>query len=368
MRILFDHQIFCLQQYGGISRYYSEIARWLASMADNKVEIFAPIYLNEYLINQESVRLNGIKIPQLTKFGRFAALGVGTALALSIVRSRHDVDIFHETYFTGFDYCPKSAKRIVTVHDMICEKFRKQYPSRERICRMKALAVSRADHVICVSQNTKRDLIDLLGVDQEKISVVYHGYKFGLSVPEKPASVVKPYILFVGLRGGHKNFESLLRAYSHSAKLRRELSLVCFGGGSFTREELHLMSMLGVPATTVVQTSGNDNVLAGLYSSAAALVYPSLYEGFGLPLLEAMSLGCPVICSDASSFPEVVGDAAVMFDPEDVDDIQAAVEKVVFSTDLMGSLVQRGNERIKQFSWSKCARETLRVYEQQLKK
>jgi glycosyltransferase involved in cell wall biosynthesis len=221
--------------------------------------------------------------------------------------------------------------------------------------------------VICVSQNTKRDLINLLGVDHEKVSVVYHGFKFGLPVPEKPAPVSKPYILFVGMRGGHKNFANLLRAYSLSLKLRRELSLICFGGGPFSREERLLMKSLSIPATSVVQIAGDDNVLSGLYLSATAFIYPSLYEGFGLPLLEAMSLGCPVICSNASSFPEVVGEAAVMFYPEDPDAIREAIEKVVFSPDLMDSLIQRGHERIKQFSWSKCARETLRVYEQQLK-
>jgi glycosyltransferase involved in cell wall biosynthesis len=290
-----------------------------------------------------------------------------TALAFSMVRSRHDVDIFHETYYSGVDYCPRSAKRIVTVHDMIFEKFGNQYPGRERICRLKALAVSRADHVICVSENTRKDLIDILGVDPENISVVYLGCKSGASVREKPAPVNKPYILFVGKRSRNKNFEILLRAYSHSLKLRRELTLICFGGGPFSREERLLMKSLSIPATSVVQIAGDDNVLSGLYLSATAFIYPSLYEGFGLPLLEAMSLGCPVICSNASSFPEVVGEAAVMFDPEDADAIREAIEKVVFSPDLMDSLIQRGHERIKQFSWSKCARETLRVYEKQLK-
>jgi glycosyltransferase involved in cell wall biosynthesis len=367
MRILFDHQIFCLQQYGGISRYFSEIARSFASMTDKQVEIFAPLYLNEYLSSLESVRLKGVKIPNLSKLGRFVAWGMNTALALSMVRSRHDVDIFHETYYSGVDYCPRAAKRIVTVYDMIPEIFGRQYPGQERTCRMKVLAVSRADHVICISESTRKDLIDILGVDPEKISVVYLGCKTGASVRGKPAPANKPYILFVGKRTRNKNFEILLHAYSHSLKLRRELTLICFGGGPFSRNERLLMKSLSIRATSVVQISGDDNLLSGLYLSATAFIYPSLYEGFGLPLLEAMSLGCPVICSNASSFPEVAGDAAVLFDPEDVDAIQDAIEKVVFSTDLKDSLIQRGYERIKQFPWSKCARETLQVYEQQFK-
>lgn len=366
MRILFDHQIFCLQQYGGISRYYTEIARRLAAMSNNRVEIFAPIHLNEYLSEHEGAQYKGIKIPLLFRFGRLVAMGMDTALAIPLVRTRHDVDIFHETYYYGFDYCPQSAKRIITVHDMIYEKLRKQYPSLEWRCRLKAHAVFRADHVICVSENTKRDLIDLLGVDHERVSVVYHGFEFGPSIPEKSASVGKPFILFVGMRAGYKNFKNLLRAYSHSSKLIKELSLICFGGGPFCKAERDLMRVLGIPETSVVQISGDDNLLAGLYFSATAFVYPSLYEGFGMPLLEAMSLGCPVICSNASSIPEVVGDAAVLFDPEDVDAIQESIETVVFSPDLIDSLVKRGHERIKQFSWSKCALETLRVYEKQL--
>lgn len=364
MRILFDHQIFCLQRYGGISRYYSEIARSLASMSDSKVEIFAPIYLNEYLSGHESVYLKGIKIPQLSKLSRFVAWGIDTALAYPLVGSRHDVDIFHETYYAGVDYCPQSARRIVTVHDMIYEKFRKEFPGRERIRRLKALAVSRADHVICVSENTRRDLINLLGVDSQKISVVYHGYSYNVCAPEKSLPVGKPYILYVGIRGGYKNFDKLLRAYSHALKLKGELSLICFGGGPFCKAEQCLMDVLGIPVTSVIQISGDDSLLARLYGSAIAFVYPSLYEGFGMPLLEAMSLGCPVICSNASSFPEVVGDAAVMFDPEEVDSIKESIEKVVFSNELKDYLVQQGKERVKQFSWSKCARETLQVYEQ----
>lgn len=367
MRILFDHQIFCLQRYGGISRYYSEIARSLASMSDNKVEIFAPVYLNKYLSDHEGFSLKGLKIPQLSKLGRFVAWGMDTALAFPLVRSRHDVDIFHETYYAGVDYCPQSARRIVTVHDMIYEKFKKEFPGRERIRRLKALAVSRADHVICVSENTRRDLINLLGVDNKKISVVYHGCAYDVCVTGKSLQVSKPYILYVGIRGGYKNFDKLLRAYSHALKLKSELSLICFGGGPFCKAERCLMDELGIPVTSVVQISGDDSLLASLYGSAIAFVYPSLYEGFGMPLLEAMSLGCPVICSNASSFPEVVGDAAVLFDPEEVDAIQEAIEKVVFSTDLKDSLVKLGKERIKQFSWSKCARETLQVYEQKYK-
>ena len=112
--------------------------------------------------------------------------------------------------------------------------------------------------------------------------------------------------------------------------------------------------------------NGNDSVLAGLYSSARVLVYPSLYEGFGIPPLEAMSFGCPVICANTSSLPEVVGDAARLFDPTSESDLRAALEAVVFSSEYTVRLKANGLERVKMFSWEKCADETLKVYKKVL--
>ena len=261
------------------------------------------------------------------------------------------------------DCCPRSAKRVITVYDMIHEKFAESFPQRDKTRQIKAHAVKRADHVICISENTRRDLIEFLGVPDEKTSVVYLGYSLATKGP--PAKRIvgeKPYILYVGHRGGYKNFERLLQAYAVSPKLRNYFDLICFGGGGLTTKEKSLLQRLGFSMESVRQVSGDDASLAGYYRSASAFIYPSLYEGFGIPSLEAMSFDCPVVCSGVSSIPEIIGNAAEMFDPYEPDSIRMAIERVVSDDTLRQILIARGQERIKLFSWKRCAQETLDVY------
>ncbi len=365
MNILFDHQIFCHQQYGGISRYFYELASKIKNDGNHKVRIFSPLYINEYFRNGSAVRPAGIRIPKLSGVGRFSALAIDTILALSLIKPRRDVDIFHETYYSGMDCCPPRAKRVITVYDMIHEKFPGSSVFHHQLRLAKAKAVRRADHVICISQNTKRDLIELLDIAEEKTSVVYLGHSLTAPTSAPPfISIVtgKPYILYVGQRGGHKNFDRLLKAYALSSFLRNSFSLVCFGGNQFTPSEQALMRTLGIYPGSVKHFSGTDDILTNLYVSAAAFVYPSLYEGFGIPPLEAMSFGCPVACSNSSSLPEVVGNAAELFDPTAENDICLAIEKIVSSPDRKRTLIERGHARIRQFSWERCAQDTLNVY------
>jgi glycosyltransferase involved in cell wall biosynthesis len=366
MKILFDYQIFCLQQYGGISRYFFELANYIAVNVESKVEIFTPLYINEYLSLNIGLRRKGIKIPCVSGVKRFGAWGISAALAYLMLRTRRDLDIFHETYYSQLDCCPHTAKRIITVFDMVQEKFLETSFARNKTRYAKAHAVKRADHVICISENTRRDLIEQLSVPEEKTSVVYLGYCLTAKEIMKPPVWDKPYILYVGKRGGYKNFAGLLRAYAKSLWLKEKFLLVCFGGGQFSTEERELMNTRGISPHNIIQISGGDAVLAGLYSTAAALVYPSLYEGFGIPPLEAMSFGCPVVCSRTSSLPEVVGSAAELFDPADEEEMCTAIERIISSTERSQLLVDRGYERIKQFSWEKCAQDTLDVYKKVL--
>jgi glycosyltransferase involved in cell wall biosynthesis len=179
-------------------------------------------------------------------------------------------------------------------------------------------------------------------------------------------SLEKPFLLYVGYRGGYKNFAALLRAYARSPLLRREFLVVCFGGGRFKERELRQISEQNVQRDNVRYLSGSDDLLAALYAAAAALVYPSLYEGFGMPPLEAMSMGCPVVCSNASSLPEVVGEAAEFFDPLREDDLVAAIERVVTSDERRQALVASGRDKCAMFSWQRCVEETMAIYENRL--
>ncbi|NQW93661.1 MAG: glycosyltransferase family 4 protein, partial [Polaromonas sp.] len=226
-------------------------------------------------------------------------------------------------------------------------------------------------HVICVSESTRRDAIDILGLSPEKITVVHHGFALmsiggGKAVEISSQAIVRPFLLYVGHRGGYKNFLGLLEAYASSKALTGSFDLVCFGGGPLQADEVQAVHRLGLPEGKVLQLTGSDEILSSLYRTASAFIYPSLYEGFGIPPLEAMAHDCPVICSQTSSIPEVVGNAGEYFDPEDVESMRGAIERVMNSEALRNTLTLNGRERLKQFSWDRCAAETYDIYKKLL--
>jgi glycosyltransferase involved in cell wall biosynthesis len=180
------------------------------------------------------------------------------------------------------------------------------------------------------------------------------GKKFKLS---------KPFFLFVGSRKRYKNFTLLLKSYSLDEKIKKNFDIVCFGGGKFIREEINNIKDLKVDLSSIHQVEGSDEILSSLYSSAEALIYPSKYEGFGLPILEAMSLGCPVISSNTSSLPEVYGDAALNFTPTSSDELLNCITKITNNNELKEAYIKKGYNREKNFSWKKCAVETNKIYQ-----
>lgn len=358
MRIAYDHQIFGWQRYGGISRYFFELTRHINRFEIVEVEIVSPLYINEYLPSS-SIPIAGIHVPQIRKTGRIYR-ELNRWMAPWPMR-RFRPDIVHETYYSEGPLVPYDAKVVITVHDMIHELFPESFVSWDTTRKEKAAAATRADHIICVSENTRQDLIRLLGVDPAKTSVIHHGYEL-LAAPTGLRRCEEPFILYVGSRGGYKNFDLLLQAYGASQSLHKNFQLVAFGGGPLTWQEQSRIKQLGEGQWQVLHLSGDDAVLADLYASAEVFVYPSLYEGFGIPPLEAMSCGCPVVCTDRSSLPEVVGNAAGFFDPESVDSMVATLNKVLFDSTYRQNLIDQGWRQCAKFSWQKCAQETLDVY------
>ena len=363
MRIAFDHQIFGWQEYGGISRYAYELASELSTSCKQDVAILSPLYVNKYLDHvPENLKLHGMQVPSFKYSGRVYR-AINSVLIGSAIK-RFDPDVVHETYFSRKGVAPRRAKVILTVYDMIHERFPEYFSSASPTRQEKSLAVKRADHIICISEHTRRDLIEILGVSPNKTSVVHLGFSLAIKPIPKIAGEVlsRPFLLYVGNRTGHKNFAGLLRAYANSTRLMDEFDLVCFGGGSITAKESDLINELGVPESRIRQISGDDGLLGFYYRAAKVFVYPSLYEGFGIPPLEAMNFGCPVICSNTSSIPEVVGDAAYQFDPVDYESIRKAIENVVWDKSLIKNLIDKGRRRVSCFSWERCAIETLDVY------
>jgi glycosyltransferase involved in cell wall biosynthesis len=365
MKVAFDHQIFSEQAYGGVSRYFFEVAKRIQVFDGYAVEILSPLFVNKYLRDNPSLKVWGMHVTQLPRPRRIVQV-----LNAELVRwklNQVQPDIVHETYYLDRKLAPPKSKTVVTVYDMIHEKFPQFFPSNDKTRQMKKAAVDRADHVICISENTRTDLIDLLHIPPEKTSVTYLAHAASAQRSEPLERLrVRPYIAYVGARIGYKNFVGLLRAFGVSRVLRSNYSIVCVGGGGLTPGEREEMTRAGVQPDQVILLNGSDELLESVYRGAAAFVYPSLYEGFGLPPLEAMSAGCPVVCSRTSSLPEVCGDAAEYFDPAQPDSIATSIERAVSSNGRRQELIALGLLQIRKFSWDQCASHTAAIYERLL--
>lgn len=363
MRILYDYHAFSRQFYGGVSRYFVELASRISRLENTEVKILAPLYISHYLKELDPAIVSGRQFAQVPKAAG-KLFNIYNHVATRYQTASYRPNIFHETYYAARSIPLRSRQaRVITVHDMIHERFPEYFPAWDRTAANKRLAVARADHVICISETTRRDLLDIININPGKISVVHHGFT---SPPSQRVSsgqrVDGPYLLHVGIRSGYKNFQNLLEAYAGSPALHRQYRLVCFGGGKFSTAEKSYLKTLGLAEDRLVWTGGSDSVLMKLYRHATAFVYPSLYEGFGIPLLEAMAHDCPVVCSNRGSIPEVVGDAGEFFDPCNTDSIAKAIENIVGSRKYADNLRAMGRQRILQFTWERCASATHAVY------
>lgn len=363
MKILYDYQAFTLQFYGGVSRYFVEIAKRLSRAEDTELHVFAPFYINHYLQELDAGVVAGRQVAKAPKAaGRL--FNIYNRLAMRYQAASFNPDILHETYFSKHSVPLRDNQaRVVTVYDMIHERFPEYFAAWNKTSKNKRLAIERADHVICISENTRRDLLDLTDTDGDKVSVVHLGFDAHQSNGSSPERLVdEPYLLHVGIRSGYKNFQRLLEGYAGSRTLRENYRLVCFGGGDFSHAEIQRFKNLKLPTDRLIWMGGSDSVLTNLFRHATAFVYPSLYEGFGIPSLEAMAHDCPVICSGGGSISEVVGDAGEFFNPLDSSAIAHAVENVTCSPSRVAELRALGRQRIKNFTWEQCASRTHDVY------
>lgn len=368
MRIAFDYQTFCNQTYGGISRYFVRLIEQLVASQHN-ARIFAPLHQNRYVSNLPLGIVRGFGLPRYPPRSTPLFIPLNRFVARRAI-GNWQPDIVHETFYSPYPSGPATSRRVITVYDMIHERFKENYPPGDPTTKFKRMAIDRADHVICISQSTRRDLIELFGTPEEKVSCVHLGIEEIGSIENGRASNLardRQYLLYVGGRFGHKNFARFLRSVAASPVLKRDFDVVAFGGGSLSAAQRTLIKQLGFRASQVRQVDGDDFLLGICYEQARAFVYPSLYEGFGLPPLEAMAHNCPVISSNTSSMPEVIGEAAEFFDPYDMEDMTRAIESVVYSDERVRQLRALGQERLKKFSWRRCSVETLIVYESLLR-
>lgn len=291
--------------------------------------------------------------------------------------SKDRVDLLHVPAFSPPIY--KKYKMVVTVHDLIGMLFPNQlrWPSAFYWGKWLPFSLNRADAIIADSQNTKQDLMKGLGIAEDKIHVVYLSGHENFSADLSPDQILEvkrkygiqeKYFLFVGTLEPRKNLDRVIEAFAQFMKQKKQDSryqLVVVGSKEFGHGKFFqsLSSRLGVTLDDVIFTGYvSHEELNALYCGTEAFVYPSLYEGFGIPILEAMASGAPVIASTKTSIPEVAGNAAVLVDPYDTAEIAGALIEMIHKPDLRSSLVEKGFQRIKQFSWNETARQTIEVY------
>lgn len=291
---------------------------------------------------------------------------------------KEKVDLLHVTAFAPPFY--KRCKLVVTVHDLIGMAFPNQlgWPSRFYWGKWLPFVIRRADRIIADSEHTKKDIIKFLKIPAEKIRVVYLACPKGLEEKKDPKSIAgikerfkiqNEYFLTVGTLEPRKNFIRVLQAFSKfkSETGDQKYQLIVAGSKEFAHSNYFKEHFSPFVSEDVIFTGYVSNEdLNGLYSASTAFLFPSLYEGFGLPVLEAFTSGAAVITSRTTSLPEVAGEAAVYVDPLDVDDIAGAIKIISEDSDLRSSLIRKGLERAKKFSWKTTASETLKVYEELL--
>jgi glycosyltransferase involved in cell wall biosynthesis len=380
MKILFDSQIFDEQKYGGISRYFTELFKCFNN--ENNIQYELPIKdtRNEYLKN-----IKPFSNMDLSKKFIFPNINFKLQRIFSKIYNlispnsninktkkalkKQDFDIFHPTYYsTYFLKYLKDKPLVLTVHDMIHELYPEYFNFNfGNIIHKKKILILRADKIIAISENTKKDIIKLYNISEDKIKVIYHGNSLQpvkgnpVNAPELPSK----YILFVGAREIYKNFTFFIEAISSILNKDKNIHVVVAGGYSgkntFTKDEKKLFKKLDIE-DQIVHYSIDDKVLAYLYQNALCFVFPTLYEGFGIPILESFACGCPVVISSTSSLPEVGGDAVIYFNPKNSEDILNSVKKVIYNEDLRKELIIKGKEQLKKFSWDKASKETLDLY------
>lgn len=281
-------------------------------------------------------------------------------------------DLIHYPSFNIPVY--NSGPVVVTIHDLDYYVYPEACPNR--LAHMYARfmfkkSVNAASMIITVSEHSKKEIVRHLGVDPAKVRVIYHGVDEVYRPVKDPARLKEvsvrygikgDYVFYAGIHHPRKNLIRLVEAFSR-LKGKKDLLLVIAGKIDPRRKELYsLPERLKVKEKVIFTGLVPEEDLPSLYSMASVFVFPSLYEGFGLPPLEAMACGTPVISSNTTSLPEVVGDAGIMVDPEDVNSLSYSIEKVLSDPDLRSELKTKGLERVKQFNWRLTAEKTLAVY------
>jgi len=366
MRILYDHQMFAIQKFGGISRIFIELMKRLSLDPDCKINWYRGFHIDEYETDGFRNKLNSYwSFNSQSSFVSKHSYKLNR-LGLKLFSKFHPTpDVYHPTYYDHETVSNvKSKKLVITVCDMIPEIYFRELERFQPLLKSKAELIRKADLIFVISKSTREDLLRYVSVNPAKIICTYLASNLDQVTPSPIPSecTKKPYFLYVGTRSKYKNFKVLMDAIALEPRLKNNFNVICFGGtGDFVKPEIESMTRDNMK-DNFIYMNGTDDLLKTLYMNAAALAYTSNYEGFGLPPLEAMESGCPVICCRHSSLPEVVGENAIFFEHSSPEQLAYALLKSVEDNSLRETLIKNGRLRAQCFSWDKTAQETLHGY------
>ena len=384
-----------IKHIGIDARFYGPIGkglgRYTQEVADNIIKIDSE---NEYVIflrkeNFDEFQIQNNRVKKVLADARWYSLAEQIKM-LWLIWKEH-LDLMHFPHFNVPIFCP--VKFVVTIHDLILTKF----PTTRAttlgpfLYRIKNLAykaviwitVKRAKKIIAVSQFTKDDIVKQFKIKPDKIIVTYEGVAnlakgrdslFAIKSDDKKTilgyNINSPYLLYVGNAYPHKNLDGLIKVFVVLNKKYPQLRLVLVGKEDYfyrrlqkSAEQFGLWEKDDLNSRIIFPGYVPDAQLESLFKKATAYIFPSLYEGFGLPPLEAMAKGCPVVSSDKASMPEVLGSAAIYFNPDDEQEMQKQIERIIKDEELREELIKKGYEQVKKYSWWECARKTRGVYE-----
>ncbi len=377
--VLYDYRIFDYQKIGGISRCFVENYKCLPSDVKATFGVLDSdnIYLQSLGFRNTEFKYEHFitkrHFPYKRKIFRWYNNLLSRPYANADYNKQYsikklqegDFNVFHPTFFDDYflEYL-RGKPFVLTIHDMIPELYPEYFGRNDEQIVNKIKLAPLASKIIAVSECTKKDITRILDVPEEKIEVVYHGApSINTSTTDYPRIISSPYILFVGERHWYKNFELFVNHVTPVLRRHLNLMIVCTGK-DFTPEESELLVAKGVRNRFITYFFKDDIELYNLYHYANFFIYPSSYEGFGIPILEAYKAQCPVLLNNASCFPEIAGEAAIYFSEHDEDcDLEEKIEYMLaMPANSRQELIERQQTRLKRYTWEQSANKLANIY------
>ncbi|MFD2162928.1 glycosyltransferase family 4 protein [Paradesertivirga mongoliensis] len=360
IKIFYDHQKFSTQLYGGISRYFANLIQAIEELPDFDY-LLGVLYSNNHYVKS---KISNELIRKILKNPNYV-YKLNQLYCRELLR-RNNFDIFHPTYYDTYFFDRLKKPLVITIHDMTYERLPEYFWAEDSLTKLKRLNIERADRIIAISETTKSDLLKYSEVDESKIQVIYHGMDLKSPFVTNPIdNLPEKYLLFVGDRSGYKNFYLFLNAFKRVSAQHPDIQVILTGGGSLKVAELEYLKLIKLD-DKVSHKNVSDSELNFLYQNATCFIYPSLHEGFGLPILEAFRAGCPMILSDTECFKEIASYAAIYFDANSVDELTGKIERIITEPSLQNTLTADGAVRLKDFPLDNSLKRTLDVYKELL--